>query len=268
MKFPPAVLICFLLPCVSIARTDAADDEFLPYGYETAEPYGSDRSTWRAGDSWDPSTELSWDITTLWQSRFVTEGRRRVRDAHFLMTDAAIHIGPLNLGAWWAQALTQNSYNRLDAYANTSLHFDAGKLTLDLRRVFYPTGKENHSWEAGVGFDFITGSWFTPFARTYYDFDDIGGGFLEAGVKTPFALLNDNLGISPFVLLGVDYGYVDQDDNRPQMNHLQFGAELRWNVNPKWQLYGNINHSFSLSALDGIEDGDVTWGGTGVRFNF
>jgi hypothetical protein len=267
MNLSPVGRIATALPIVLAASVEA-DDEFLPYGYESADPAVVDHSESGGSDAGSDWTDLSWDLSMLWQNRYVTEGRRRVRDAHFLMTDAVVHLGPLNLGAWWAQALTQSSYNQLDVYADTSFRFDAGKLSMDLRRVFYPTGKEDHSWEAGLGFDFNTGSWFTPFLRTYYDFDDIGGGFFEAGVKAPITLFNNNLQIMPVALLGVDYGYVDQGDNRPQLNNLQFGAELRWDVNPRWQIHGNLNHSLSLSGLDDIEESDVTWGGTGVRFKF
>jgi hypothetical protein len=255
--------------CLSLALGTGITlaDDFLPYGYEAADPYGSGHSSWGTADSGGSWSDLSWELTSMWQYRYVTEGRRRVKDAQFLMTDGMLHLGPLNLGAWWAQALTQTSYNRLDAYANTSFRFDAGTLTLDVRRVFYPTGKSDHSWEAGAGFDLNTGTWFTPFARTYYDFDDIDGGFLEAGVKAPFNLF-DKVRLMPFALLGLDYGYVDQGDHRPQLNHFQIGAEMRWNAVGNWQLYGNLNHSFSLSGLDEIEQNDVTWGGMGVRFKF
>lgn len=267
MKFSLPLSAVTILP-MALGMATAAADDFLPDGYESADPYATDQSAWEADGTGADWTDFSWDLTSWWQSRFVSEGRRRVEDATFLMTDASASVGPLNLGAWWAQALTETSYNRVDAYADANFNFDAGKLTLDLRRVFYPTGKEDHSWEAGAGFDFNLRTWFTPFARTYYDFDDIGGGFLETGVKAPFRLFQDNLHISPFALLGIDYGYVDEGHNSPELNHFQLGAELRWNVNPRWQIYGNINHSFSLSALDGIEDDDLTWGGTGVRIQF
>jgi hypothetical protein len=252
--------------CASIASAE----DFLPHDYESADPFDSShssQSSWGSAESGRSWSDVSWELTSMWQNRYVTEGRRRVNDACFLMTDGTMHLGPLNVGAWWAQALTETSYNRLDLHTNTSFRLDVGTVTLDLRRVFYPTGKESHSWEAGAGFDLNTGTWLTPFVRTYYDFDDIGGGFLEAGAKMPFKLL-EKLKLSPFVLLGVDYGYVDQEDHRPQMNHFQLGTELRWDSGTNWQLFGNIHQSFALSALDGIEDSDVTWGGMGVRFKF
>ncbi len=267
MKIPSTLCFGGLLLCAGPAIAQS-EEEYDPAAYE--EPLGSEYEpasgggSGAAGSDW---TDLSWDLTTLWQSRFVTEGRRRVQDASFLMTTAEGHFGPLNLGAWWAQALTETSYNRFDLYADTSLKFDPGELTLGIRRVLYPTGKDNNSWEGNVGFDFNLGTWFTPFALTYFDVDEIGGGFLEAGVKAPFKLAGDSLEIEPFGLLGVDYGYVS-GDNDPRMNNLQFGAEIRWNVNPRWQIYGNINHSFSLSLLDSRNEGDLTWGGTGLRFSF
>jgi len=267
MKIMRAAFAAVILLIVLGFPVVSADD-FLPYGYESADPYatgGSSPGGWSSGGA---SGDQKLDLTMLWQSRYVSEGRRRVRDASFLMSDITGHIGPLNLGAWWAQALTQTSYNRLDLYADTSFRFDAGELTLDLRRVFYPTGKENHSWEFGVGFDFNLDTWVTPFVRTYYDFDDIGGGFFEAGVKKPFSFAGRAVEITPFALLGVDYGYVDNGDNRPQLNHFQLGAELRWQFRPQWQIIGNLNHSFALSGLDDIDGDDLTWGGAGVRFSF
>lgn len=268
MKITKATLAAVVLPAIFTSSPAFADD-FLPYGYESADPFGhgggGSSGGWSSGGN---SGDQRLDLTALWQYRYVSEGRRRVNEAAFLMSDINGHIGPLNLGAWWAQALTKTSYNRLDLYADASFRFDAGELSLDLRRVFYPTGKENHSWEFGVGFDFNLNTWFTPFARTYYDFDDIGGGFLEAGVKKPFTFAGRAVEFLPFMLLGIDYGYVDQSDNRPQMNHFQLGAELRWNFRPSWQIIGNINQSFALSGLDGIEESDVTWGGFGVRYSF
>ena len=99
---------CIVLPLIFSAGIASADD-FLPYGYESVDSYGSygtSHSNWGTADSGRDWAELSWDLTSMWQNRFVTEGRRRVKDAHFLMTDGVIRMGPLNLGAWWAQAIT------------------------------------------------------------------------------------------------------------------------------------------------------------------
>lgn len=257
---------CLLVVAVSVSALSAQYEDYGDPGLDTG-PYDMGASFDDAPSTGNDWSSLSWDIRSMWQSRYVTEGRRRVADSQFLISEVVGHFGPLNVGAWWAQAVTQTSYNRLDAFVDTSVKFGAGELTLGLRRVFYPTGKETNSWEADAGFDFNIHSWFTPFARSYYDFDTIGGGFFEGGIKAPFEMAGGAVKFEPFGLLGVDYGYLS-GTSRPQINHLQFGAELRWDVRPNWQLFGNINHSFSLSLLDLRGEGDTTWGGTGFRVLF
>lgn len=247
-----------LLPQASEAKLWPSDT------YDTGTVAYDGGYTYGSGSGW---ADLPWSGAIWWQNRYVTEGRNRAPGSQFMFAEVEGQFGPLTAGAFWAQALSKSAVNRVDLSVGTEFDTYLGAMELGLARVFYPSNTQSHSWEASLGLDFDLQTWFTPFVRTYIDFDDLGGGFLEGGVKAEFDVVPQSVQIEPFALLGVDYGYVDSD-NRPEFNNIQLGVEMRWLMDQKFEVFGQFHHSIGLSNLRDRGNRDVTWGGLGVRRTF
>ena len=109
----------------------------------------------------------------------------------------------------------------------------------------------------------------TLFAETYYDVDEIRGGFVETGlgVDIPVPSPDNRLALHPYVLLGADYGFVS-GPRRLRENNVQGGVAATWRVHEHARLFGHISHSRALTNLDREGEGDTSWGGVGVELTF
>ena len=201
--------------------------------------------------------------TVGWFNRYVTEGMDHVPESDFLLADVTLDLKGVVVGAFWAEAL-DDSYNEVNLSAIHPFRAGALDFFLGVGRNEFPSGADQGSWEVLGGAEWVIPNLVTLFAETWYDFDALKGGFLEAGMIREFG---GRLSFEPYVLMGLDYGFVS-GPRRLKENHVQFGGVAYWAWTSVASLFGGIHHSVALTNLDGEGEGDVTWGGGGLQLSF
>jgi hypothetical protein len=201
-----------------------------------------------------------------WENRYVTEGIDNVPGSTFTFTEVTAAYNGLTAGIWYAQAL-RDIYNEVNAYGGYA--FETGPLTWfgGVNYLWYPTAVDPDSWEIFLEVEWAVLPYLNLFALTYYDVDEVQGGFLEFGISSEIPLLEDRVILEPYFLFGVDYGFVSMP-RRLQMNNAQVGltvtVPMAWGIDA----FATINHSFTMHNLSALGEGDVTWGGFGLTYTY
>jgi len=199
-------------------------------------------------------------------NRYVSEGVDNVPGSRFFFGEIAGGYESFTLGIWYAEAFS-NAYNEINLFADYAIDLDPVEIYFGVNYLYYPSDAAPESWEAYTGIEWNPLNAITLFAETFYDFDDVKGGFIETGVVGNLPLEQISLEIQPYALLGIDYGFVS-GVRRLRENNLQFGLEGDWSVTEILSFFANINHSFALRNLDNLDKGDVSWGTVGLRLDF
>lgn len=213
-----------------------------------------------------PALESSASIS----NRYVTEGINNDPDSSgysFLEISGEYEL--VTLGIWYAQSLRGSSYNEVNLFAEYGFAIDDLELFAGVNFLTFPAPEDSDTWEIYAGGEYALLSWLNLFAETYYDIDEVKGGFLEVGASVPLPDIgiDERLEIAPYVLYGVDYGFVSEP-RRLRSNNIQFGIEAAFEVMPELLLFAAAHHSFRLSNLKNEGEGDVTWVEGGVIWSF
>ncbi len=211
---------------------------------------------------------FAFDAAVTWESRYVTEGINNVPGSSFIATEAVVSRHGFGLGAWWTEAFS-DSYNEVNMFADYTHAIGTVEVTLGLNRLEFPAGDDPSTWEVYGGVLWEAVEQVELFVETYYDFDDVRGGFMEAGFAFEPAIPSpgDRLGVTLYGLTGFDYGFVS-DPRRLQENNVQVGLTGSWSLHKNVDLIAHVNHSVALTNLDREGEGDVTWGGAGLAASF
>jgi len=199
-------------------------------------------------------------------NRYVTEGINNVPDTPFYFSEVNVGYHGFTLGVWYAEAFS-DAYNEVNLYADYTVQIRLVDIYGGVNFLLYPSDAESSSWELYLGMEWELTPWVALFAETFYDMRDVKGGFAELGVVGQVPLLEDYISFNPYVLYGLDYGFVS-DSRKLRNNNIQIGVELNFFVTANFRVFGNANHSFALFNLDRMDEADVSWveGGVGVEF--
>lgn len=92
------------------------------------------------------------------------------------------------------------------------------------------------------------------------------GSFLEFRIDGDIPLYKDILRLEPYALLGINLGYNTR--SYYGWNNFQFGIEAEWSLNEVIAVFGGVNYSIAMEALNDIGQGNVVWANAGVLFSF
>ncbi len=199
-------------------------------------------------------------------NRYVTEGIDNVPDTPLVFSEVSISYEGFTAGIWYAEAL-DNVYNEVIPYLQYTLDLDPVEIFGGVNYVWYPSAQDPDSWEFYGGIEYTPIEWVTLFIEGYYDFDEIRGGFIETGVVGNVPFPDERVSINPYAMFGIDYGYVS-GSRRLKENNFQCGIEVSLQVSENVAFFGNVNRSWAMANLRSINEGDVTWGGGGIRLTF
>jgi len=204
----------------------------------------------------------------LLTSRYVTEGTNIAPGSDLLFQgEASAHLAGFTAGAVYVQSLSGTTYNEVNLVGQYGLDLGPVALFGGVTFLTYPSLDDPNSWELFIGFEWEALPGVTLFGETYYDVDDIKGGFLELGVAYELPLDLDPFVLEPYVLVGIDYGYV----SRPRAlkeNNFQVGLEITYDAGDHWEIFAAGHYSFALTNLRNEDLGDIGWVQAGLRFEF
>lgn len=110
----------------------------------------------------------------------------------------------------------------------------------------------------------------TPSVAWVWDFNNTNansaGSFLEFRLDGDIPLYKDILSLQPYTLLGINFGY--NTGEYDGWNNFQFGTEATWQLTPSIALFGGVNYSIAMEALDTIGQGNAFWANAGISFTY
>jgi len=106
----------------------------------------------------------------------------------------------------------------------------------------------------------------TPSAVFIWDLNNTPGALLEFRLDGDVALYKDILTIQPYTLLALNFGYNTR--SYYGWNNWQFGLELTWKIARHVEIFGGVNYSVAMTALQDIGQDNVVWANTGIRLSY
>lgn len=209
------------------------------------------------------------ETSVMLSNRYVTEGIDNVPESSsFLLGEVATDLGPVTLGAFYVQSLG-NAYNEVNLFAEHGNDLGPIEWYAGLQFLTFPAPGDADTWEVYLGFECPIHDHIVLFGEAYYDFDEVRGGFIEFGASFPLPTPTDwdGLGWHPYVLMGMDCGFVS-GPRRLRANHLQFGIEAEYSLNDNIAFIASLNRSQRLSNLRAAGEGNFYWGEAGVLMRF
>ncbi|MCC5841279.1 MAG: hypothetical protein JJT96_14270 [Opitutales bacterium] len=203
-------------------------------------------------------------------NRYVTEGIDNDPDSSaFLFSEVTAMLEGFTAGVWWAQSLRGSSTNEVNVFLEYG--FDLGEVELfaGVNFLTFPALDDADTWEVYLGFAYAPHDNVVFFGETYYDIDEVKGGFLELGAAFPFQpwAADDRWELAPYGQLGVDYGFVS-GPRRLRLNNFQIGLISTYTLTDAVEVFAGVHHSFRLRNLRDEELGDVSWVEVGLNFAF
>lgn len=214
----------------------------------------------------------AWEISasSVLSNRYVTEGVSNDPDSSaYIFNEVSLTLDAFTVGAWYAQSLRGSSYNEVNLFAEYGFAMGEVDIFAGINFLTFPTPGDSDTWELYLGVHYRPHENVVLFLDTYYDIDEVRGGFLWVGAAFPFAPFeaNDRWELEPYVRLGVDYGYVS-GPRRLRENNFEIGLFATYTLNDNADLFAGVHHSFRLKNLRDEGEGDVTWVEAGVSFAF
>jgi len=105
-----------------------------------------------------------------------------------------------------------------------------------------------------------------PSAAFIWDLNNTPGAFLEFRFDGEVPVYKDVFVLEPYALLGVNLGYNTR--TYYGWNNFQFGIEGNWKLNQYVSLFGGVNYSIAMEALNDIGQDNVLWVNAGIRLTF
>jgi hypothetical protein len=105
-----------------------------------------------------------------------------------------------------------------------------------------------------------------PSAAFIWDLNNTPGAFLEFRLDGEVPVYKDVLVLEPYALLGINLGYNTR--SYYGWNSFQFGIQAEWSVNEMVSVFGGVNYSIAMEAIEEIGQGNVAWASAGLRLNF
>jgi hypothetical protein len=106
----------------------------------------------------------------------------------------------------------------------------------------------------------------TPTMAFIWDLNNTPGALLEFRVDGEVPLYKDIVTLQPYALLAINLGYNTNDDLG--WNNFQFGLEANWKITRSISVFGGVNYSVAMTALQSIDQPNVVWANAGVSFRY
>lgn len=200
-------------------------------------------------------------------NRLVDLGEDVEPGTRFLRAGLGVEVEGFEIGLEGFQALGSGDYNEVSLGIAYGIGIGELVLTPGFTWIWFPDDSEDTA-EVSLGVEFPLAGGLEVFAEFAFDVFE-SEGFLELGVALPFEVPVGGLEVefTPSVTLGVDYGMVSGERSFKE-NNVVVSLETSVPVHEQVVVFGSLNHSFSMGALDDAGGKDVSWFGLGVGLEF
>jgi hypothetical protein len=211
-----------------------------------------------------PQDQLSFGFVSLWESKYVSEGRNNLDDGGLFSLEAVMEWDGLVGGVWFAVG-DDEDYQEVNAFIEYGTAVGPVDLSVGYARLeFLKDYEEDNEFAAGAALNNIP--YIIPSIDYVYS-TEADGGFLEVTLQSEFSFFDEKFILEPYMLQAFDFGFVtDSHDGR---NNFQVGIAASLSLTETFALVGSASHSW---AQDDIEqegdDDDLSWGAIGVAAAF
>ncbi len=216
-------------------------------------------------------------VTVGYDSKYIFRGVEIFGESgpadNLVWADVSFSAYGFTAGAWYASSASSSEYNELNLYASYTYSIGPVDLTGGGIYYYFPyvDGGNNDTWElfAGLDYSILADGLLTASLYYYYDFDAFEGGYLELQLSSSIPLYKGAEGdtivsLDPYALVSLDNEY---NSDETELNHLQFGVGLTWNLSSSVALAGYVAYLEPLDAIDDFQDGEW-WGGGSISVSF
>ena len=202
----------------------------------------------------DGKSSWSASFATEYDSKYIFRGVNSLPGSGIAVTELELAAGDFSIDIWQAIGLSK--------------HYDEWDFTLT---VNYYTPDDDHlklgyadtqEFFATVAYDFR--KLFTTKLTYNYDFDKIGGGFLELRSKTSVSVVKDRVSLEPYVSISYDFHY---NSDTQGWNSFQIGLDVPISLAAHFTIKPFAAFSFPLSAIDEFAKKEG-WGGVSIAIEF
>lgn len=230
-------------------------------------------------------------LETGWTSREVHYGVDETGNYGAYTTELNVSLGRFNLGVWSGFG-TGNDFQEWDFTAAYTFEVGSVFLIPGYNFRYMPNVADAHSEEehghdedhahesdehtghqhktSGHEVFFVLGTtaikYVTPSLNFVWDLSNTPGAYLDFRLDGDIPLYRDVFTLHPYALLSLNLGYNTREYYG--WNNFQFGLEAVWRLNRNISLVGGINYSVAMTALREIDQDNIVWAKTSVRFEF
>ena len=204
------------------------------------------------------NTELS--FSNSFESKYISEGRDNLESGGLSSFNADVSYNWFNLNMWYGTGL-DTDYKELQFSAGLSYDISDFGISIGLTDLsFLHDDSKDQEFYTELSYNKI--NWLTPTFVNVYSFD-AEGSFVELLLEFNLPIKNERLGLTPFLLGGLDFGYVEDTNG---LNNVQAGLEL------SYQLIDNLSLNAYIASSYGVWDEATnennTWGGVSISTDF
>ena len=205
-----------------------------------------------------------YSVTTLWENKYVSEGRDNLDNAGLFSIEGTIDWQQTSVGVWLARG-ESGSYEELNI--SMTYDFDLGPFAAYIGYTRLEFFEDDPDGDNEIGLDIAVNglSWLTP-AIDYVYSADSDGGFLELSLRSEITSFHEQLTLEFYVLEGFDFGYASEGYDGP--NHLQVGIDFIVILTDRLNLVGSLAHSWAHEDIKRQGFDDLSWASVGLSAQF
>jgi len=198
-----------------------------------------------------------------WDSKYISEGRDNLEVGGLVTFETAVEKSGFCLGAWYGFGDSED-YDELNLYGQYGFALGPFESYVGDTRLEFPEEDASDN-ELSAGTAYAASPRLTP-AVDYVYSTEADGAFVEVSLRSEISLSRERVTLCPYVLEGLDFGYVSGDYDGP--NNFQVGVELCWRLSEHLALSGYAARSWAHVNLEREGLGDESWGGLGIACEF
>lgn len=207
--------------------------------------------------------ELGGEISVLWESRYVLEGRDQLDGQGILGTTLDFSIDRWLGGIWYGTG-TGGVFSETNLFLGFEQPIGPVIIGGAVQWLWFePDGADDFEFSVGLASDL--GGGFEVAADVVYSVESEGAFYeLHGGYTVPG--LPEGLELGFGVVFGVNQGYVS--DGHDGANHVLGVLELDYALTDEVTVSGFVSHSWGIDERPGEGLENLFWGGVGVLVKF
>jgi len=199
-------------------------------------------------------------LSNSYDSNYISEGRCNLASGGLSSFNSDISFHWIDINMWYGTGL-DSDYGKLQFSAGFSFNLSDIAISFGLTDLsFLHDGSSDEEFYTELSYNQI--NWLTPILVYVYSFE-AEGSFLELLLEFNIPVQNERLGLTPFLLGGFDFGFVE---DIYCVNNFQTGLELSYQLINNLSINGYIATSLGIWKKSSREN--HTWGGISVSTDF